>query len=91
MYKSELMALTQHAAGCTGGQDAGLYSRVATQKRPLGVSKGTSLRTRHFRSLTERDADSMLFAPYDAAGPMQSIARHHQYESLRDSGLVGDL
>jgi hypothetical protein len=42
-------------------------------------------------SLTKRDADSMLFAPHGAAAQMQSIARHHQYESLRDSGLVGYL
>jgi hypothetical protein len=42
-------------------------------------------------ALTERDADSMLFAPDGLAGLMQSIARHHQYESLRDTGWVGYL
>jgi hypothetical protein len=26
----------------------------------------------------------MLFAPHGEAGPMQSIAQHNQYESLRD-------
>jgi hypothetical protein len=37
---------------------------------------------------SERDADSMLTAPHDAAGQMQSVTRRHQYESLRDSGLI---
>lgn len=40
---------------------------------------------------TKRDTDPALFAPHGAAGQMQSIARHNQYESLRDFALVGYL
>ena len=42
-------------------------------------------------ALNEGDADSKLTAPNGAAGQMQSVAGHHQYESVRDSGLAGYL
>jgi hypothetical protein len=53
--------------------------------------QGTDKIHRQLTALNERDADSKLAAPNGAAGHMQSVARHYQYEFLRDSGLAGYL
>jgi hypothetical protein len=42
-------------------------------------------------ALIERDADPELCSPHDMAGQAQSIVRHDQYETLRDTCWVGYL